>query len=77
MTAAFKAYVTRDGKTLVMIDGDWRMRCPASDLPKWLKFYRSMWSRLSKVKGAPGPYARHYETEVRVLGDLGKKLEAA
>lgn len=77
MSASFKAFITRDGSELVMISGDWRLRCPAADLPKWLRFYRSMWSRLSKIKDGPGPYAAHYETEVRVLGDLAKKLGGA
>ena len=77
MSKDFKAFLTRDKKELVMMSGDWRLRCPASDLPKWLKFHKDMWGRKAKAPGEPGPYAEHYEDAVRVLGGLIKKLEAA
>lgn len=76
MSNDFKAFLTRDKKELVMMSGDWRLRCPASDLQMWLKFHQDMWGRKAKNPGEPGPYAEHYEDAVRVLGDLLKKLEA-
>lgn len=45
----------------------WTQRVAIDDLAGWLRFYRGLWARGSKVKGEPGPWARFYEQDVRAL----------
>lgn len=45
----------------------WSQRVNIDDLPRWLRFYRGLWSRGSKVKDEPGPWSRFYEQDVRAL----------
>lgn len=70
-----KATLSADRQTLTMKSGDWSMTCPASDLDKWLAFYRGLWERGGKGKGQPGPYARFYEPSVKALERVKKMME--
>jgi hypothetical protein len=50
-----------------MAKGNWSLTDPISRLPHWLALYCGLWSRGSKVKGGPGPWARFYEDDVAAL----------
>lgn len=58
-------------RTACMAGGIWSQTVPIGDLPKWLRLYRELWSRLPSGKkpvlGKPGPWARYYEADVRAL----------
>ena len=58
-------------RTAFMAGGTWSQTVPLADLPKWLKLYRELWSRLpggkKPVPGKPGPWARFYDADVRAL----------
>ncbi len=41
----FFTLITASGATAKMKRGDWSMSCPATDLPKWLTFYRGLIAR--------------------------------
>lgn len=45
----------------------WSQVVPIAALPGQLAFYRRLWSRGAKAKGAPGPWARHYAASVAAL----------
>lgn len=64
MMSADRSTVTMRGKS------GWRHTFPASELPAKLAFYRGLRDRGGRVKGEPGPYARHYEPTVTALERL-------
>lgn len=45
----------------------WGARVSITDLPDWLRLYRRLWSRGSKTKNQPGPWARFYEADLAAL----------
>lgn len=52
--------------------GTWVARVAIPDLPRWLALYRGLWSRKPKRPfdprdRLPGPWADHYERDVRAL----------
>lgn len=67
MTAPLEITLCRETGTALMCKAGWSERIPIADLPRKLRFYRSLWSRGSKVKGDPGPWAGHYEQDLRAL----------
>lgn len=50
-----------------MRKGAWSQRVPITDLPKWRALYRRLWARGSKTTSDPGPWARFYDDDLRVL----------
>jgi hypothetical protein len=58
-------------RTARLAKASWSNVIPLADLPKWLKLYRGLWSRLSGGKksepGKPGPWAEFYDADVRAL----------
>lgn len=66
------ATLSADRATVTLQGAHWSSSFPLADLQKWLLFYRSMRDRGSKVKGQPGPYARHYEPTVKALERVEK-----
>ena len=69
----------RDAVAVLVIDLDhgagvavlrkrlWSQRVAVGDLVGWLGLYRRLWSRGSKIKNEPGPWARFYEQDVHAL----------
>jgi hypothetical protein len=47
----------------------WVMTVALADLPRWQALYRRLWARGGKSKdhSAPGPWAAHYESDLRAL----------
>lgn len=60
--------ISADGQTLTMRKGEWRMTCPACDLPKWIKFYTDMRDRNG------GAYAEFYRDDLSALTSAQKRL---
>ncbi|MFC3180468.1 hypothetical protein [Cypionkella sinensis] len=58
-------------RTARMEGGRWSNVVVLADLPKWLKLYRDLWSRLpdgkKPVPGKPGPWAQFYEADLHAL----------
>lgn len=64
---AMTVTLDRAAGTFRMAGAQWSQVLPLDRLPRQLDFYRSLWSRGSKTKGAAGPWARHYEGTVVAL----------
>lgn len=64
---AMQVTLDRAAGTFRMALGLWSLTEPMARLPQWLAFYRRLWARGSKVKGAPGPWARFYEADLAAL----------
>ena len=75
MVSTFRAFLSRDKQTVLMMTDRRRMTVPATELPKWRAFYRRLWGRGAKKPGDPGPYAQHYEHTCQVLDDLEKQIK--
>jgi hypothetical protein len=71
---AMSVTLDRAAGTFRMAGGQWTQVLPLDRLPGQLAFYRSLWSRGSKVKGGPGPWARHYEETVAALDAAIREL---
>jgi len=69
-----KVTIDRAAGTFRMARGGWSLVEPVARLPDRLAFYRRLWSRGSKVKGGPGPWARHYEADVAALQAAAREL---
>lgn len=67
MSAKLTISLCRDTGTALMRKGGWSRRISIADLPAQLRFYRGLWARGSKVKGAPGPWGAHYEQDLRAI----------
>lgn len=67
MSAAMEVRLCRETGSAEMCKGTWSMRVGIDDLPKWLQIYRGFWSRGSKVKNGPGPWAKHFEEDLRAI----------
>lgn len=74
----FKAILHRDGARFLMARGAWRSGwMPIADLPKWIRFYRSLRDRKAvpadtkaRTLARPGPYHHHYAPCVEALEAL-------
>lgn len=61
----------------------WALEIPLAELRDWATLYRRLWSRPAKDKGAaaqdltrPGPWAAHYEYDMRALERAAREVEA-
>lgn len=45
----------------------WSQRVAIADLGRWRALYRGLWSRGAKKPTEPGPFARFYDDDIRVL----------
>lgn len=60
----------------------WAVTIPAAGLRDWAALYRRLWSRPAKDKGPswdtskPGPWAGHYENDMRALERAAREAEA-
>lgn len=66
--------IDRAAGTFRMAKANWSLVDPIARLPHWLALYRALWSRGSKVKGGPGPWARFYEDDVAALEAAQREL---
>jgi hypothetical protein len=72
---ALRVTLDRAAGTFRMEDGAWSLTDALARLPHWQALYRGLWSRGSKVKGAPGPWARFYEGSVAALDAAARELD--
>lgn len=75
VVSAFRAFLSRDKQTVLMMTDRRREVIPAADLEKWRQFYRRLWGRGAKKPGDPGPYAKHYEHTCQVLDALSSQIK--
>lgn len=65
----FKAIPTLDKSAVVFTSGDWRMRMPVADLPRWVRQYREWRDRLN------GKYSKFYVQPTEALESAAKTLD--
>lgn len=70
----FFAIRTRDGQSVLLTRGEWRIRIPVTDLPRWQAFYQRLRDRGAPKTGGPGPYHRFYEQPCQALEYLADKI---
>lgn len=70
-----KVTLDRTAGTARLVLGDWSETIPMGRLRDRLEFYRGLWSRGSKTKGGPGPWAAHYEQRVQALTAALREIE--
>lgn len=65
--------VSRDAGagTVTLAKGDWRAVIAAAERPAWVRLYRRLRARVpgkpTRATDTPGPYARHYDADLRAL----------
>lgn len=65
----------RAAGTAQLAAGGWSETIPLGLLRARLGFYRGLWSRGSKTKGGPGPWAAQYEQRVQALTAALREIE--
>lgn len=73
--STFRAFLSRDKQTVLMMTDRRRMTVPAADVPRWRAFYWKLWGRGAKKPGEPGPYAKHYEQTCQVLDRIAAEIK--
>ena len=67
MPAELTITLCRQTGTAMMSKAGWSERIAITDLPAKARFYQGLWARGSKTKGAAGPWAAHYEQDLRAI----------
>lgn len=69
-----KAELAADGQSVTLRGRIWSQTFPVAALPDALRFYRGLVAKGAKVKGQPGPQAKHYAPTVAALEQVAAQV---